>query len=138
MTKSYLDWVRQDGIPLPRGAVMLNPTSLFNAFHKEVIARAPEEFKISCLQGIKDIFPKNRNPFWAGFGNRITDVKSYRNVEIDDKRIYIVNHLGHLKDQQDKLKTYTTCYTELGTKVDHFFPLLKGNNFPFLTTLSVS
>ena len=133
MTKSYLEWVRQDGIPLPRGAVMLNPTSLFNAFHKEVIARQPEEFKICCLQGIRKIFPEGINPFWAGFGNRLTDVKSYREVEISDKRIYIVNHLGHLKDQQESLKTYTTSYSELGTKCDHFFPVVEGKykNFGF-------
>ena len=106
--------VNQDGIPLPRGPVMLNPTSLFAAFHKEVIARKPEEFKISCLQGIKNIFPNSQrsNPFWAGFGNRLTDVKSYRALSIDDRRIFIINHLGQLK-QQGKIKNFTISYREL-------------------------
>jgi len=123
MTKSYLEWVNQDGIPLPRGPVMLNPTSLFAAFHKEVIARKPEEFKISCLQGIKNIFPNSQksNPFWAGFGNRLTDVKSYRALSIDDRRIFIINHLGQLK-QQGKIKNFTISYRELSLQSDHFFP----------------
>lgn len=123
MTKSYLEWVNQDGIPLPRGPVMLNPTSLFSAFHKEVIARKPEEFKISCLQGIKNIFPNSQksNPFWAGFGNRLTDVKSYRALSIDDRRIFIINHLGQLK-QQGKIKNFTISYKELSLQSDHFFP----------------
>ena len=84
--------MNQDGIPLPRGPLMLNPTSLFSAFHKEVIARQPEQFKISCLRQIKSIFPNNEivNPFWAGFGNRLTDVKSYRAINIDDRRIFII------------------------------------------------
>ena len=91
MTKNYLKSVIQDGVSLPSGPVMLNPTSLFNAFHKEVIVRRPEEFKISCLHGIRQVFAaldEKVNPFWAGFGNRPTDVKSYRNVGITDRRIY--------------------------------------------------
>ena len=121
--------VNQDGIPLPRGPVMLNPTSLFAAFHKEVIARKPEEFKISCLQGIKNIFPNSQksNPFWAGFGNRLTDVKSYRALSIDDRRIFIINHLGQLK-QQGKIKNFTISYPELEERCDHFFPSLSNTH----------
>lgn len=110
---------------------MLNPTSLFMAFHKEVIAREPEKFKISCLQGIKNIFPnsESKNPFWAGFGNRATDVKSYREVGIDHEHIFVINHLGELK-QQGKIKNFTISYPELEERCDHFFPSDKGNAQP--------
>jgi len=36
-----------------------------------VIERKPEEFKISCLRDIQALFPPSRNPFYAGFGNKI-------------------------------------------------------------------
>lgn len=129
MTKGYLDSVKQNGLTLPRGPVMLNPTSLFMAFHKEVIAREPEKFKISCLQGIKNIFPHSQklNPFWAGFGNRHTDVKSYREVGIDHERIFVINHLGELK-QQGKIKNFTISYPELEERCDHFFPSLSNTH----------
>ena len=38
---------------------------------REVIEKKPEEFKISCLRDIQSLFPTNRNPFYAGFGNKV-------------------------------------------------------------------
>jgi phosphatidate phosphatase PAH1 len=35
-----------------------------------VIAKKPEDFKIECLKNIASLFP-DKNPFYAGFGNRI-------------------------------------------------------------------
>ena len=40
-------------------------------FHREVIEKKPEEFKIACLRDIQSLFPTNRNPFHAGFGNKV-------------------------------------------------------------------
>ena len=42
-----------------------------NFTHREVIDRRPEEFKIAALRDIKRLFG-DRNPFYAGFGNRFT------------------------------------------------------------------
>jgi len=39
-------------------------------FSREVIAKKPEDFKIECLKNIASLFP-GKNPFYAGFGNRI-------------------------------------------------------------------
>jgi phosphatidate phosphatase LPIN len=39
-------------------------------FFREVIAKKPEDFKIECLKNIASLFP-DKNPFYAGFGNRI-------------------------------------------------------------------
>jgi len=50
------------------------------AFYREVIAKRPEEFKIECLKNIASLFP-NKNPFYAGFGNRIN--VSFRLVLVD-------------------------------------------------------
>ena len=43
----------------------------FSDMLREVIERKPEEFKISCLKGIAELFPEGRNPFYCGFGNKI-------------------------------------------------------------------
>ena len=40
-------------------------------FHREVIEKKPEEFKISCLKDIGALFPQNNTPFYAGFGNKV-------------------------------------------------------------------
>ena len=69
-TKDYLASVRQGDINLPDGPLLLNPTSLMNALHREVIEKKPEKFKIACLNDIKTLFPEENNPFFAGYGNR--------------------------------------------------------------------
>ena len=60
--------------------MLLNPTSLVNAFHREVIIKKPEEFKIACLRDIQKLFPdfdhEDGNPFYAGYGNRVNVSKS--------------------------------------------------------------
>ena len=69
-TRGYLQSIRQGDVKLPDGPLLLNPTSLMSAFHREVIEKKPEQFKIACLNDIRDLFPE-RNPFYAGYGNRI-------------------------------------------------------------------
>ena len=39
-------------------------------------------FKIAALKNIRNLFPDEWNPFYAGFGNRDTDAISYRAVGI--------------------------------------------------------
>lgn len=69
-TREYLRSIRQGDVQLPDGPLLLNPTSLISAFHREVIERKPEQFKIECLSDIKSLFT-DKNPFYAGYGNRI-------------------------------------------------------------------
>jgi phosphatidate phosphatase LPIN len=69
-TREYLRSIRQGDVKLPDGPLLLNPTSLISAFHREVIERKPEQFKIECLSDIKSLFG-DKNPFYAGYGNRI-------------------------------------------------------------------
>lgn len=63
--------VKQGDLSLPDGPLLLNPTSLVQAFHREVIEKKPEEFKISCLRDIQALYPSDRNPFYSGYGNKI-------------------------------------------------------------------
>ncbi len=69
ITKDYLATVKQGDVNLPDGPLFLNPTSLVNAFHREVIEKKPEKFKIACLRDIQKLFPAN--PLYAGYGNRV-------------------------------------------------------------------
>jgi phosphatidate phosphatase LPIN len=62
--------IRQGDVNLPDGPLLLNPTSLMNALHREVIEKKPEKFKIACLNDIKTLFPDGNNPLFAGYGNR--------------------------------------------------------------------
>ncbi|XP_068093321.1 phosphatidate phosphatase LPIN2 isoform X2 [Hyperolius riggenbachi] len=131
MTRGYLHWVNDKGTILPRGPLMLSPSSLFSAFHREVIEKKPERFKIECLNDIKNLFGANQQPFYAAFGNRPNDVFAYMKVGIQDCRIYTVNPKGELI--QEKTKGNKTSYSRLSELVEHVFPLLeKEQNSAFI------
>jgi phosphatidate phosphatase LPIN len=60
--------------------------------------RQPEVFKMACLRDIQRVFGEsNRNPFYAGFGNRITDALSYRSVNVPSGRIFTIDSSGEVK-----------------------------------------
>ncbi|XP_067311317.1 phosphatidate phosphatase LPIN1 isoform X2 [Pseudorasbora parva] len=137
MTRGYLHWVNERGTMLPMGPVLLSPSSLFSAFHREVIEKKPEKFKIECLTDIKNLFYPNKEPFYAAFGNRATDVYSYKEVGVPLNRIFTVNPKGELI--QEHAKTNISSYGRLCEVVDHVFPLLiRGNttDFPCSDTFS--
>lgn len=122
MTRGYLQWVNDGGIILPRGPLMLSPSSLFSAFHREVIEKKPEIFKIECLTDIKNLFLPNKHPFYAAFGNRTNDVFAYKEVGVPVCRIFTVNPKGELI--QEQTKGNKSSYSRLSELVDHVFPLL--------------
>ncbi|KAJ8277637.1 hypothetical protein GJAV_G00077920 [Gymnothorax javanicus] len=122
MTRGYLHWVNDRGTILPRGPLMLSPSSLFSAIHREVIEKKPELFKIECLTDIKNLFHPNLQPFYAAFGNRPNDVFAYKQVGVPVCRIFTVNPKGELI--QEQTKGNKTSYSRLSELVDHVFPLL--------------
>ncbi|XP_058248941.1 phosphatidate phosphatase LPIN1 isoform X2 [Hemibagrus wyckioides] len=137
MTRGYLHWVNESGTMLPQGPVLLSPSSLFSALHREVIEKKPEKFKVECLIDIKNLFHPNTQPFYAAFGNRATDVYSYKEVGVPLNRIFTVNPKGELV--QEHAKTNVSSYVRLGEVVDHVFPLLKrtsSSDFPCSDTFS--
>uniref|UniRef100_A0A8C6K9J9 phosphatidate phosphatase n=1 Tax=Nothobranchius furzeri TaxID=105023 RepID=A0A8C6K9J9_NOTFU len=122
MTRGYLHWINESGTMLPMGPVLLSPSSLFSAFHREVIEKKPEKFKIECLTDIKHLFYPNMEPFYAAFGNRATDVYSYKEVGIPLNRIFTVNPKGELI--QEHAKTNISSFGRLCDMVDHVFPVM--------------
>ncbi|KAH9513690.1 Nuclear elongation and deformation protein 1 [Bulinus truncatus] len=119
-TKDMLKSIKQGELVLPDGPLFLNPTSLFSAFHREIILKNPEEFKISCLKDIADLFPTS--PFYAGFGNKLNDVIAYRALDIPSFRIFTINPQGQLR--HDLSLTFLSSYAGMSDIVDHFFPSL--------------
>ncbi|KAM4633908.1 phosphatidate phosphatase LPIN1-like [Polymixia lowei] len=137
MTRGYLHWVNERGTMLPMGPVLLSPSSLFSALHREVIEKKPEKFKVECLTDIKNLFYPNTQPFYAAFGNRPTDVYSYKEVGVPLNRIFTVNPKGELV--QEHAKTNISSYVRLGEVVDHVFPLMmraSSSDFPCSDTYS--
>ncbi|CAE1175498.1 LPIN [Acanthosepion pharaonis] len=120
ITKDLLKNIKQGDLVLPDGPLLLNPTSLIRALHREVVNKNPEEFKISCLKDIAALFPSN--PFYAGFGNKITDVYAYKALNIPDSRIFTINHRGELR--HELIRTFHSSYSRLSDIADHFFPPL--------------
>ncbi|XP_022223952.2 phosphatidate phosphatase LPIN2 isoform X2 [Drosophila obscura] len=122
LTREYLRSIRQGNVKLPDGPLLLNPTSLISAFHREVIEKKPEQFKIACLSDIRDLFP-DKEPFYAGYGNRINDVWAYRAVGIPIMRIFTINTKGELK--HELTQTFQSSgYINQSLEVDEYFPLL--------------
>ncbi|XP_076870426.1 phosphatidate phosphatase LPIN3 isoform X2 [Brachyhypopomus gauderio] len=130
ITKGYLQWVNEKGTVLPKGPVLLAPSSLFSALHREVIEKKPEVFKITCLNDIRELFNPHQQPFYAAFGNRVNDVFAYKKVGVPETRIFTVNPKGELI--QEKSKGFKSSYNHLSEMVEHVFPLLsKGRTTSF-------
>jgi len=164
-TRGYLAGVVQDGgFRLPKGPVIMSPDRTIAALRREVYLRKPEVFKMACLRDIMALFTgsggsnnaatagptiskespnglvgggrgKGGSPFYAGFGNRLTDALSYRSVNIPSTRIFTINSNAEVSLDLLTLNKYKTGYTSMREIVDHFFPpvglLVKGGGEDF-------
>ncbi|RDY06184.1 Phosphatidate phosphatase PAH1, partial [Mucuna pruriens] len=119
LTRNFLLNLKQDGKTLPNGPIVISPDGLFPSLFREVIRRAPHEFKIACLEDIKRLFPSDYNPFYAGFGNRDTDELSYRKIGIPKGKIFIINPKGEVAISH---RIGAKSYTSLHTLVNDMFP----------------
>ena len=122
----------QGNLQLPPGPLFLNPESALKSFKREVIDKQPQIFKIRCLSVLQKLFIKN--PFFAGYGNKPTDVTAYEQVGIPTSHIFIINKSGNLKHQVSE--TIYTSYKDQCKMVDYFFPpvskaLVSSENFKY-------
>lgn len=163
-TRAYLAGVVQDGgFRLPKGPTIMSPDRTIAALRREVYLRKPEVFKMACLRDIMTLFSghggatnttesagaglhakptgiaagrgKGGSPFYAGFGNRLTDALSYRSVNIPSTRIFTINSYAEVSLDLLSLNTYKTGYASMREIVDHYFPpvglLVKGGGEEF-------
>lgn len=88
-----------------------------------MIERRPEEFKIACLTDLMSLFPVKK-PFYAGFGNRQTDIKSYVAANISQEKIFIIDPAGNVKNASSF--GFQTNYNSMlkDNVVDYVFPPL--------------
>ncbi|KAF7981688.1 hypothetical protein HWV62_32248 [Athelia sp. TMB] len=122
-TRDYLKGIKQNDYQLPEGPVIMSPDRLIAALHREVIMRKPEVFKMACLRDIQRLFGEaSRNPFYAGFGNRITDALSYRSVNVPSARIFTIDSAGEVKMELLELAGYKSSYIHMTDLVDQMFP----------------
>ncbi|KAK9054339.1 hypothetical protein SSX86_025417 [Deinandra increscens subsp. villosa] len=126
-TRQFLFNLKQDGKALPDGPVVISPDGLFPSFFREVIRRVPHEFKIACLEDIKVCFPSDRNPFYAGFGNRHTDEFSYLKVGIPKGKIFIINHKGEVVINRS---IDSRSYASIHALANGIFPPISGHEEP--------
>ncbi|KAG5438913.1 hypothetical protein PCANB_002243 [Pneumocystis canis] len=139
-TREYLKKIEQNRYKLPLGPVILSPDRTIAALRREMILRKPEVFKISCLRDLQNVFGKDSNPFYAGFGNRITDALSYQSVGIPPTRIFTINSYGEVYMKFLELTGYRSSYISMNDLVDHFFPpqgmsLFQTKQIEFIDTL---
>jgi phosphatidate phosphatase LPIN len=92
------------------------------ALRREIYLRKPEVFKMACLRDILGLFNGKENPFYAGFGNRLTDALSYRSVNIPSSRIFTINSNAEVQLDLLSLNKYRSSYVSMRELVDHFFP----------------
>jgi phosphatidate phosphatase LPIN len=164
-TRAYLAGVVQDGgFKIPKGPVIMSPDRTIAALRRELYIRKPEVFKMACLRDIMALFTgsggsnnadtagptvsseanngivgkssgKGGSPFYAGFGNRLTDALSYRSVNIPSTRIFTINSNAEVSLDLLSLNTYKTGYASMREIVDHYFPpvglLVKGGGEEF-------
>ncbi|KAL5334892.1 Lipin/Ned1/Smp2-domain-containing protein [Aspergillus crustosus] len=121
-TRSYIYGVCQDGYRLPKGPVITSPDRMMAALRREIYLRKPEVFKMACLRDILGLFNGKENPFYAGFGNRLTDALSYRSVNIPSTRIFTINSNAEVQLDMLSLNKYKSSYVSMRELVDHFFP----------------
>ncbi|KAG8852003.1 hypothetical protein FRB96_009019 [Tulasnella sp. 330] len=122
-TRDYLKAIKQNNYQLPEGPVIMSPDRLMASLHREVIMRKPEVFKMACLRDIQRLFgPGNKHPFYAGFGNRITDALSYRSVNVPSSRIFTIDSTGEVKLELLELAGYKSSYIHMTDLVDQIFP----------------
>ena len=123
-TRNYLRSIDQDGYKLPPGPVILSPDRTIAALRREVIMRKPEIFKMACLRDLAKLYnlEDDMTPFYAGFGNRITDGLSYRSVGVPSTKIFTINKDSEVKLELLELTGIKTSYVLITDLVDQLFP----------------
>lgn len=121
-TRAYLAGITQDGYRLPRGPTILSPDRTMAALRREIYLRKPHVFKMATLRDIRQLYGLENHPFYAGFGNRLTDQISYRTVDVPRTRIFTINSNAEVSLDLLSLNKLKLSYVSMTDVVDHYFP----------------
>ncbi|KAH7320159.1 Lipin/Ned1/Smp2-domain-containing protein [Stachybotrys elegans] len=134
-TRAYVYGVVQDGYKLPHGPTILSPDRTMAALRREIYLRKPHVFKMATLRDIRNLYGPDKTPFYAGFGNRLTDQISYRTVDVPRNRIFTINSNSEVSLDLLSLNKLKMSYVNINEVVDHYFPpvstLVKGGGEEF-------
>ncbi|OAA46895.1 SMP2 protein [Metarhizium rileyi] len=129
-TRAYVNGIVQDGCKMPHGPTILSPDRTMAALRREVYLRQPHVFKMATLRDISSLYGPDHSPFYAGFGNRLTDQISYRTVDVPRTRIFTINSNSEVSLDLLSLNKLKMSYVNINEVVDHYFPpvatLVKG------------
>lgn len=120
-TRAYLANIAQENFRMPAGPTILSPDRTMAALRREVYLRQPQVFKMATLRDIRNLYGPDRNPFYAGFGNRLTDQISYRTVDVPPRRIFTINSNSEVSLDLLTLNKKMS-YVNINEVVDHYFP----------------
>lgn len=134
-TRAYLNGIVQDGYKMPHGPTILSPDRTMAALRREIYLRKPHVFKMATLRDIRQLYGPERTPFYAGFGNRLTDQISYRTVDVPRNRIFTINSNSEVSLDLLSLNSLKMTYVNINEVVDHYFPqvgtLIRGGGEEF-------
>lgn len=90
---------------------------------------------MACLRDIKRLFG-DVSPFYAGFGNRITDALSYRTVDIPSSRIFTIDTNGEVKMELLDLAGYkSSCVSRASYLRSGSLTLSRSRSYIYMTDL---
>ena len=118
-----VDNLIQETKNLPPGPLIMSPDGLFTSLKREVIERKPHLLKIPVLSELKNLFPQDTTPFFAGFGNRDTDGVAYRYLNIPLNNIFLIDTSSKVLRLGEKQKS---TYKSIADKVEEIFPLIEN------------
>ena len=121
-TRAYLANIVQDGYRMPAGPTILSPDRTMAALRREIYLRQPQVFKMATLRDIRNLYASESSPFYAGFGNRLTDQISYRTVDVSRHRIFTINSNSEVSLDLLTLNKLKMSYVNINEVVDHYFP----------------
>lgn len=114
------------GVGLPRGQGEIKPPSAAGAVGNISPSAGAATAPTKETDGEEANDSTNPNaastPFYAGFGNRITDALSYRSVNIPSSRIFTIDTNGEVKMELLELAGYKSSYIHMTDLVDQMFP----------------
>lgn len=119
-TRNLLNFMDQSGQKLPHGPILLSPDGTFRSIIRE-ISNYSQELKDRLLTELIQTFPIDKQPFWAGFGNRNGDAVAYFRAGIPPSRIFILSNKKK-KEECSLIKNFN----EISLNFDEHFPVVNN------------
>lgn len=119
-TRNLLNFMDQSGQKLPQGPILLSPDGTFRSIIRE-ISNYSQELKDRLLSELIQTFPIDKQPFWAGFGNRNGDAVAYFRAGIPPSRIFILSN----KKKKEECSLIQN-FNEFSLNFDEHFPVINN------------